>query len=328
MHFVYHPDLVEQVIFLVTRASAERECEWHTQVDRLFAIQDFETRNAAFGKAHGDHFTAWKLAEEFESLLRVLSGSCKLHRCAMVPAGRRRSQKVDLLVKTESGHTERTLFIQVRPESILEPKPLVPWLRRELMQVADMLDDKFGYEPDAIVGSSWERKLRQDRYLVLWQINVEGRLLRAGHADGKELTALRAAFNKALRHQGSEPALREFERVLHAEALTHAELLAWATEPQRLSSSQGLISNGGPSPGGMCPLCGFPTYDWFDFVAHPETEPFSAILSKYPLWCTAHGACRQCVETYLHRNGEIESQPIRAKGECDGRVLQKESAFS
>lgn len=328
MLFAYHPDLVEQVVFLVTRADPARECEWHEQIDRLYAIPDPETRSAALGKAYGDHFTAWKLADGFESQLRSLSGHCGLHRCAMVPAGGSKNQKVDLLVKTDAGHTERTLFIQVRPESILDSAPLLPWLRRELLQVADMLDEKFGYQPDDIVGSPWERKLRQDRYLVLWRIHVAGRLLRRGHHDSKEMASLHAAFDKAFRHQGTGPAPESFERVLSAEALTHAQLLAWAIEPRTLLFEPSADSDGGPSPGGLCPLCGFPTHDWFDFEAQRVNECFTTIMARHPQWRSDQGACRQCVETYIHRIGGNEPPKIRPRGEGDVRFLQVEPVCS
>ena len=324
MLFVYHPDLVEQVVSLVTRTNQVRECELHEQIDRLYAISDAETRSAAFCKAYGDRFTAWKLADGFESQLRTLIGDCDLNRCAMVPASRGRNQKVDLLAKTEAGFTERTLFIQVLPESMLDPIPLLPWLRRELLQVADMLDEKFGYSPDDIVGSPWERKLRQDRYLVLWRIHVAGRLRRAGHLDLKEITSLHAAFNKAFRHRGTGPAPESFEFVLHAETLTHAQLLNWAIEPRTLLFGQSAELESGPSPGGLCPLCGFPTHDWFDFESQRFNDCFTTIKATHPQWRSDQGACRQCVETYIHRVGGNEPPRLKPEGEGDVRVLQKE----
>ncbi len=326
MLFVYHADLVEQVVFLVTRTNPTRECELHEKVDLLYAISDVETRSAAFCKAYGDHFTAWKLADGFESHLRTLIGDCNLHRCAMVPASRGRNQKVDLLTKTEAGFTDRTLFIQVLPESILDPTPLLPWLQRELLQVADMLDERFGYRPDDIVGSPWERKLRQDRYMVLWRIHVAGRLLRAGMQNARELASLHAAFEKAFRNKGNCPAPESFDRVLHAEALTHAQLLAWAIEPRELQSKHSGICEVGPGPGGLCPLCGFPTHDWFDFESRCVDGCFTTIQAARPGWQRDQGACRQCMETYIHRIGGNGVPKNWVGGEDDVRALQEELA--
>lgn len=328
MLFVYHPDLVEQVVFLVTRTNPERECQLHGQIDRLYSISDAETRTSAFCKVYADHFTVWRLADAFESLIRTLIGNCAIHRCAMVPASRRSNQRVDLLMKRDSGSSERTLFIQVRPDAIIDPTPLVPWLRGELMQVEDMLDESFGYRPDDIVGSAWERKLRQDRYLVLWRIYVAGRLLRAGCPDGNETRPLQIAFDKAFRHGGVKPDPDGFYRVLHADVLTHAQLLAWSNDPSLLLEERSTPSNLGHGPGSLCPLCGFPTHDWFDFDSSRAVDCLTRIKGARPQWRQGQGACRQCAETYLHRTGGSSPETAGNMGGSDVPIQEKKPVYS
>jgi hypothetical protein len=62
-------------------------------------------------------------------------------------------------------------------------------LRHELMHVADMLDPAFGYErslPTSDDGPSADNIVR-DRYRVLWDVTIDGRLARAGlaHPDAR-----------------------------------------------------------------------------------------------------------------------------------------------
>lgn len=325
MQFVYHPHLIEQVVFLVTRADPARECELHERIDRLYAIQEPETRSAAFAGAFAELFSHWKLADSFEACLLSLVGNLEIKRCAMAPAGRSRHQKVDLLSRSDEANPERTVFLLIKPESVLDPAPLLPWIRREFFFVADMLDDRFGYRPDDIAGTAWERKLSQDRYLVLWRIYVAGRLHRGGHEDESELRSCRTSFQKAFRHRGADPTMKAFDRVFTAEALTHDQLLGWATEPATLLDVTPCQRARGPSPGGLCPLCGFPTHDWFDFESQSVKDCVTTIKVTHQQWSDALGACRQCIETYLHRIVGNKPSTKRLEGESHVHVLQKES---
>lgn len=323
MRFVYHPDLIEQAVFLITRKDASRECELHARVDRLYAIADPESRNAAFAESYSELFAEWKLADQFQSQVRHLLGKCDLERCALAPAGRRKDQKIDLLLDSNSAHRERTLFILITPESLLDPIPLIPWMRRELLQVADMLDEHFGYKPDDIIGTPWERKLRQDRYLVLWRIYVAGRLHRAGSGDSAELHSIRTSFQRAFRYRGAEPAAESFDRVFQAEELTHQQLLGWATEPQSVLRESADIVADAPGPGALCPLCGFPTHDWFDLENGKARKFLSAIRETHPQWRRDNGACRQCVETYMTRIGGVDLSIDESVGEQHEDCIQE-----
>ena len=224
MRFVYHPNLVEQVVFVVTRRDPDRECALHGLTDALYAIPDMETRNAAFRQTYADCFTEWKLGQRLEMQIYGLINGSGIDRCVVATASRGKTPHIDLLVKSKAGQCERTLLIQIQPESVLEPESLTSWMRGELLQVADMLDENFSYRPDDITGSPWERRLRQDRYIVLWRVYVAGRLLRQGLQAPKEISALRAAFDKVFLHLGTKPPAQTFDRVLGAEALTHAQL--------------------------------------------------------------------------------------------------------
>ena len=236
MQFEYHPDFVEQAVFLASRLDAERECEWHAVVDQLYAIPDTELKDRAFREANAERFTQWRLGAVLTGAIdewKVPAG--RVTRCVVIPASRKSNRNVDLLVKsTTESETQRTLLLQVRPQSLFEPAALRTWLHRELQHVSDMLDKDFGYDPSDLEGADWERNVQRDRYSVLWRIYVAGRLMREGRCDDRELAALRTAFQRAFTHHGVAPSGGAFDRLLDRERLTHAQLLEWAKGPESL----------------------------------------------------------------------------------------------
>lgn len=299
MRIVYHPSLIEQAVFVIARRDAERECELHEKLDRLYAIGDAETRAAAFTTAYAELFRQWNLGRAIEDTIQTLFSAEGISRCVFGPAGSAGKQRVDLLRKESESlqEPEYSLALYIGPETLIDPEPMIPWLRRELLQVSDMLDEKFGYQADAMTGTPWERKLRQDRYMVLWRINLEGRLLRNALGDSQELEALHRAFDSVFACHGNSPPQEVFRRVLDG-PIHHDLLMTWSTDPSTLLNNEG--SSEGSRPGGLCPLCGFPTHDWYDFSSGTRREAL-AIQSDLSWWVPQQGACRQCVETYVYR---------------------------
>jgi hypothetical protein len=236
MQFEYHPDFVEQAVFLASRLDAERECELHAFVDRLYAIPDAELKDRAFREANAERFTKWRLGAALADAIDEWKAPAgQISRCVVIPASRSSNQYVDLLVKpTTESETQRTLLLQVRPQSLFEPATLRSWLHRELMHVSDMLDEDFGYDPGDLDGAVWECNVQRDRYSVLWRIYVAGRFMREGCCDDREIAALRTAFRRAFTHHGVAPSGVEFDRLLDWERLTHAQLLEWAKQPESL----------------------------------------------------------------------------------------------
>jgi len=238
MRWKYHPDLVEQAVFLAARRDGGRECDLHEAVDGLYEVPDQEVRERAFQQAYRERFICWKLdgvvlevVGQFPMVLR------RVGQCVVAPAARRRTQAVDLLVKPAERPSltpVRTLLMQLCPESLLKPEPTRAWLRGELYYVSDILDDVFGYAPDELAGVSSAHHLLRDRYQVLWRMYVVGRLWRAGHADATELPPLKRAFRQVFDHKGVTPSDQDFARILDQPHLTHHQLVTWAHHPDSL----------------------------------------------------------------------------------------------
>jgi len=305
MRFEYQPSLVEQAVFLAVRRDPRLECDLHRELDPLYSIPDGETRDCDFRRVYADSFKRLDLDRPIPKLVSerpTITNAVAL--CVVHEAESARAQSAELFVKGQTGTNDArtcTLVIRVCAESLLDADRLDSWMRRELLLVADMLDEKFGYEPDEVQGLPWERKLRQDRYMVLWRIYIAGRLNRAGFAEDQEVFALRKAFGRAFMNQGAPPPPAAFDDLLNAEALTHAQLLAWAIAPQTFFLGQSTSAASTQRPGGMCPLCGFPTHDWFDFRDEVSVDLAASIENTHRSWNRSQGACRRCMETYACR---------------------------
>ena len=55
-----------------------------------------------------------------------------------------------------------------------------------------------------------------------------------------------------------------------------------------------------PSPGGPCPLCGFPTFAWADPLKLNE-KVLAAVRREFPNWLPHHGVCGRCCAVYRNR---------------------------
>lgn len=301
----YEPRLVEEAVLRALRGRAE-ETGFRTQRDRLYEITDLEARDAGFRAFHAAWFERLGLGGLIAQALQEWpSVAANTARRLVAYASSGRDEGAELFVSPENGRGEvgRTVVIHLRAETLTLPDHLRSLLRHELLHIDDMLDPGFGYEPRfpvSAAGPTYERVL-QDRYRALWDAFVDGRLARLGWAPARIRVERLNDFARAF------PMLRErteeaFERFFGGASLTHAELLAFAADPERALSREG----GGPHPGERCPLCGFPTHA---FEPEPGRLPPAVrerIQESFPGWDPAAGLCQQCADLYRSRAGSRE----------------------
>jgi hypothetical protein len=147
------------------------------------------------------------------------------HPCVVLQARAAAAEAADLLVAPPR---PPTLLVRCTPERLASATAARAFLRHELLHVADMLDRDFGYEPrlPADGGRRLDARLAE-RYRVLWDAYVDGRLVATGRAPAslraERLREFRSAFPELA---GTAPtAFREFFDAQHR---THAELVAGA----------------------------------------------------------------------------------------------------
>ncbi len=171
------------------------------------------------------------------------------------------------------------------------------FLLHELCHLVDLLDPGFGYRrEDPAPGEmrSWANLVR-DRYRVLWNASVDGRLARRGETLPGTEEARRNEARGAFAGLGAAAADRLFEETWGGRLCGHRALLAAA---RRRGTGQGP----GLQPGGICPLCGFSA--WVVARAADAAAVTAAVGVDYPQWATDEGLCGHCFELYEIRTEE------------------------
>jgi transposase len=296
----YDEDLVETAVFLC--AGGHRPGipslqirRFHAEREKLYRILDADERNAAFFRLHLDWFREWGLeqalldvVDEFPLLRRELAA------LAFRKARHRGEEGAELFVSAETG---RNAVVALRAERFAADAELQPFLRHELAHLHDMLDPAFGYSPELPTATAADRareRLIRGRYRLLWNITVDGRLIRAGRATPGNEQTHRTAFDRAFDFW-PEPRRNEiFDRLWNDPQPRHPDLLALAADPRQTRRALH------PEPGAPCPLCGFPTFVWA--TAERLTDALQvAIRREFPNWTPEQGACARCAEVYRLR---------------------------
>lgn len=288
----FSADLAEEAVLRAIAGHADEQALRRAR-DPLYRFPP-EDREPAFTRLHREWFFRLGLDRPFRRALGelpALGEACA--RCLVSRALSRQDEIVDLLVAPEeAARSGRSVLVRVCTTTLEDAPRLLGWLRAELLKVADMLDPAFGYQPTLPGGGDpGHERLSRERYRVIWDASVTGRLVRRGVATDDAVADARRAFAAAFPMLG--PAVDEtFQGLVDGEIRTHAEWAAFAVAPRGEHEAGSLV------PGGRCPLCHFSTYS-------PEPEPRSLphtvvkrIISDFPSWNPAAGLCRQCADLY------------------------------
>ena len=296
MQLRYDDDFVEGAVFVKANSRKAPVAplqlrRFHHAREKLYAILDPDERNAAFFNLHLEWFREWALektlldlAAEFPMFRETLE--TLVFRKARVKS----DEGAELYVGAETG---RAGVVALRVERFEQPEELAHFLRHEFMHVHDMVNPAFGYSPQLHLPgqNAAQQRLTRERYRLLWDITIDGRLISSARGTVGNREQLCAAFDRAF---GFWPASKRdelFEALWSNPGPRHGDLLAIAADPRDLKSAHE------PTPGAPCPLCGFATFDWEDTASlnEPTTK---AIQAEFPQWADDQGACGRCVEIY------------------------------
>lgn len=230
MRIDYEPALIEATVLTSVGDGLDA---FHHERDPLYTIADAEVREAAFVALHARWFQRLGRDRPLSEALAErpeLEAACD--RCVVARARAAPAEAADLLVAPP---LRPTLLVRFTPERLGAPARALAFLRHELLHVADMLDRDFGYEPRlaSTDGPRLRDARRAERYRVLWNAHVDGRLVAGGHAPlavrAERLRDFRRAFPEL--GEGAEAAFRRF---FDARRCTHGELVAFASAgPER-----------------------------------------------------------------------------------------------
>ena len=291
MKLLFDEDLVEGAVLDCARTTHPFQARrFHREREKVYSIADPDERNAAFFRLHLEWFREWGMEEFLRKHVAPfpqLPGNLKA--VAFRKARSKSEEGSELYVNRDS---ERHAILALRPERFSSQHSLVPFLNHELMHINDMLDPRFGYSPD--IGdptqSPSQQRLIRERYRLLWDITIDGRLLGSNRETIGSHTQRRAEFNRAFSFLAETKREILFESLWNNPTPQHSELMALANDPR------GLGAGHVPQPGGPCPLCGFPSFEW---AAEQGLSSFAAAITRdFPHWSPDHGACKRCVEVY------------------------------
>lgn len=306
----YHPQLIEESVNVAVRHDEGLQNALHQVIDPIYELKDHAERESRFRLVYVNWFTRLKLDRFIDETLANFPNVVECVDEGFVrSASRSKSQRADLFVKQVSAEPYRSLVIQICPESLYAPDRIRDTLLRELQHVEDMLDEAFGYEPDLIDGFPSQQQVARDRYCVLWDIRIEKILDREGLIARCNKLQLNRRFLKAFTTGGRSPSPVNLELLWETELATHAEILRratgsfdWLCETKNTNKVRQTIS-----AGSQCPMCGFPTFDWFEVSDSRHERLGQMVRETVVAWTPGDGICRQCAETMLSSSLDVRS---------------------
>lgn len=299
----FDPHLVEEAVLIsLERAARDHRRRFRQERDALYLLTDPDDREARFDDLHSRWFVSLRLAEPVRAALAeqpgLLGTGSRVRRCLVLTSGSGRDEGADLHDDRRSGTAQAggvVLIIRLLPTTLLDGGATRALLRRELAHVADMLDPDFGYTHamPALEGS--RAGLIRERYRILWDTSVDGRLAARGALGPGRDRIRRREVIAAFPARSGEEAL--FERLFFGPRPTHEQLWSLALGPG--SSAPG---PGGPASG-RCPLCAFPTSAFHPDPSQLGLDVLEAIAGDFPSWRASDGLCVQCSDLYSSRVG-------------------------
>jgi len=297
----YDPRLIEETVFHAQRDRCV-SVELEEARNRVYEVADADERETLFNDLNRSWFVRLGLGKTIEQALQEQTLIIdQVENCFIVRATQAKEESAELFVAQDANRKNlehRTLRVLLRPESLFDAKALTLFLRHELFHIADMLDPAFGYEPTlpkAPGGPTYDT-LIINRYRVLWDITISGRMLHRGWCAaairGRQLNDFVNAF----------PMLQDnveelFSRFFESERPQHSDLARFAFDPRQASGSLHRHA----APGTHCPLCKFPTHA---FEAEPNNlgaDILATINEDFPNWAASLGLCTQCADLYRAR---------------------------
>lgn len=296
MQLRYDEDFIEAAVFL--SASGRRKgvpalqiARFHREREKLYGILDPDARNAAFFKLHLEWFREWGLEDALTAVLQAFPVvRQQLTALAVRKATGKNDEGAELYVNAQG---QRTGMLALRLERLVNEAALREYLRHEFTHLHDMLDPAFGYTPDLDLPglNQAQRRLARERYRLLWDITIDGRLTAAGHTPMQTREQHAAAFATGYTFWDEAKRASTFSGLWQNAAPTHALFLGLIADPRGLREAHR------PVPGASCPLCGFPTFAWADASSLPQGI-LARIGVEFAGWAPEQGLCGRCLETY------------------------------
>ncbi|MFQ5349080.1 MAG: hypothetical protein ACE5EG_01410 [Thermoanaerobaculia bacterium] len=287
----FDPRLVEESVLLaIDRAALATRRRFRHRRDPLYEIEQPERRESAFNELSRRWFVRLELGDPVrQALAREPSIAAGTAKCLVVPVVKARQEYADLKPDLDDEGLP-VLLLCLRASTLVDRDRLVPFLRHDLLHIADMLDSDFGFDPQlpTLDDSAALDNLLRQRYQTLWDTTIDGRLLARSELPAAAEAARRHEFLGVFSMLG-EGGERWFQRFLRGPRPSHAALVGFAAEPGQ--------SGTGPAHN-RCPVCRMPTATLHPNPSGLEERTVRAIQRDLPNWHPGRGLCLQCADLY------------------------------
>jgi hypothetical protein len=294
------PQLAEEAVSLAMRRNLQSSY-WQER-EALYEIEEEERREAFFVRLNRRYFAELSLGAPIAQALDEqpeIARGVQAGRLLRAMAGKEEGAElfVDRGAAGKAGTPDRLLILRLVPRSLLSTGTLLLFLRHELFHIADMLDPAFQYDPEIpeFEGGAARLKIILNRYRVLWDTVIDGRLWKRGQAaaGARELRWLEFRVEFAMLGDLVDP---EFKRWFDCDTPAHPQLLKFAAEPLAACGRSAC-----PSAPIICPVCRGLGPDALAGAAAPPESLLVEIHRDAPGWRPDQGICRQCLDLFRSR---------------------------
>jgi hypothetical protein len=313
MKVKYHPRFVEKVLLAeIQRREKRGDCrlrdQYHELAEPLYALAP-EARDEGFKEIYIGLFIKCGLHSALEEIL---------HESPVM-------EKIDETIIFESGGEELAdlyqdkdrlrVVMNLKASSLSDATRLRSLMNHELTHLADMLDPQFCYDRSPFSSSPAEESILRERYRTLWDISIDSRLLKSDQLTIATKALRQEEFLALYRKFGQRECEAVFEHLWSRGRMTHPELREHAKDPHRLLRAAGIeVAENTVLPGLLCPICGFPTYEWVANPGQIEGCVTDQIKQHVPDWTPQQGICERCLESWTYRTRESNEDSRRAEG--------------
>jgi hypothetical protein len=302
MNYLFEDDLVEGVVQGCAAGGragvpALQVRRFHAERERCYRVLDPEARAAAFAAVQLTWFREWGMEQLVHTVVDRFPALAALTALAFRKARGRNDEGAELY-RDDQGRWRG--LVALRPERFGDAPGLTRFLQHELGHLADMVDEHFDYSPhlDGTGPAGSQSRLVRERYRLLWDVSVDGRLTGRGLATVADEAQRRGEFERGFAFLPETRRAELFAALWSGKLARHDALMAVASDPRGLRGARV------PLPGAACPLCGFPAFAWTDGgQLAPDVQ--GRIGADFPGWSAADPVCARCAEMYAAVAGQV-----------------------
>lgn len=296
MKLLFDDDLIDGVVQLCANGRwpgipALQVRRFHVERERCYQILDPDERGTAFARLQLGWFNEWGFAESLGKITAQFAELPSTLAAMAFRKARARNDESAELYRDPEGQWRG--IVALRPERLADDTALTRFLHHELAHLADMVDPAFGYSPELGQTGQTASQLRltRERYRLLWDVSIDGRLVHRGLVTVADEVQRRNEFNRGFAFLPEARREELFKALWHGRLAQHLPLLEIAADPR------GLQGRHAPVPGAACPLCGFATFQWTE-IDRLRTAARVRMRADFPDWCDRESICARCAEMY------------------------------